>query len=115
MRLAHTALLAIAITGITAGGAVAQNLSLLSDVVYETPRPVYAVPLATYLTPEIALASPVSFAIGERGLGQRHARWKGEFAAPAFYGDVVSRGDYPTMTASRCITDLGYGRWEGCD
>ena len=115
MTLARSALLAIAITGVNAGGAFAQTGSIAFDAVYEMAGPVYAAPLPVYATPEITLAAPVSFVIGEPGLGQQHLLTKNGFTAPAYYGEVVSRGSYPSLTASRCVTDLGYGRWEACD
>ena len=115
MTPARSALLAIAVTAFTAAGAVAQTVSLALDAVYEQRGPLYAVSAPIYATPEIALAAPISFVIGEPGLGQRHLPKENAFTAPAYYGEVVSRGIYPSLTASRCVTDLGYGRWEACD
>jgi hypothetical protein len=115
MTFARSILFAMAVTGVSAAGAAAQTTRVALDGVYEPSQPIYATTLALYATPEIALAAPVDFVIREPGLGQRELPRKHEFIAPAFYGDVVSRGDYPSLTASRCVTDLGFGRWEACD
>jgi hypothetical protein len=114
MKSAGPALLALAIAAATACGAAAQT-SAAAFVVYETPSPIYATALPLYATPEITVASPVSFAIGDPGLGQRPLARKHEFVAPAYYAEVVSRGSMPSLTGSRCVTDLGNGRWEACD
>ena len=115
MKFARSTLFAMAITGAGAASSAAQTATVAFDGVYEPSQPIYAATPALYATPEIALAAPASFVIGEPGLGQRELPRKREFIAPAFYGDVVSRGDYPSLTASRCVTDLGFGRWEACD
>jgi len=115
MRFARSILFAMAVTGVSAGNAAAQAATVALDGIYEPSQPIYATTHALYATPEIAVAAPVNFVIREPGLGQRDLPRKREFIAPAFYGDVVSRGDYPSLTASRCVTDLGFGRWEACD
>jgi len=113
-RLAMLAVAGLAATGM---GAEAQMASVAPDTIYESPRPVYATPPAIYGTPEITLAPTAPIAIGEATYtvpASRAAR-RNAFATPAIYGDVVSHGSYPFLASHRCVTDLGYGRWEPCD
>jgi hypothetical protein len=113
-RLAMLAAAGLAATGM---GAQAQVAAVAPDTIYESPRPVYATPPAIYGTPEITLAPTAPMAIGEATYtvpASRVARPKA-FVTPAIYGDVVSHGSYPFLVPHRCVTDLGYGRWEPCD
>ena len=104
------AMLAVAGLAATGTGAQAQVATVAPDTIYETPRPVYATPPAIYGTPEITLAPTATYAVP----ASRVARPKA-FVTPAIYGDVVSHGSYPFLVPHRCVTDLGYGRWEPCD
>jgi hypothetical protein len=108
-------MLAIAGLAATGMGAQGQVATVAPDTIYETPRPVYATAPAIYGTPEITLAPTAP--VGEATYAapaSRAARPK-VFVTPAIYGDVVSHGSYPFLVPHRCVTDLGYGRWEPCD
>ena len=112
----RAAMLGVAFTAATAGAATAQTVSVTLDAIYETPRPVYAAPPAVYATPEITFAMPAGSATAERSAAPpSHPKPQRGFAASSLYGEVVGRGAYPFLAASRCVTDLGYGRWEACD
>jgi hypothetical protein len=115
MLRSRSGMLAVTLAALAVTGARAQMVSVTADAIYERPSPVYAVPPAVYGTPEIAFAMTAELSGQGSSLTAGHVTAKRGAMAPSHYGDVVSRGAYPLLAANRCVTDLGYGRWETCD
>jgi len=109
--------LVLAVLTASAGAASAQTVYAATDVIYETPSSAPSMPGAS-VPSEVTAAAPAPANAVENPASQVHhsidtARPRA-YAAPQTYR-AAGFGVHPFLASSRCMVDLGYGRWEACD
>ena len=108
--------LVLAVLTASAGAASAQTVYAAPDVIYETPSSApsmscrrMAARSASAPAPANAVENPASQVHHSIDTARPRA-----YAAPQTYR-AAGFGVHPFLASSRCMVDLGYGRWEACD
>jgi len=109
-------MLALAMLAGSAGTVTGQTVYAAPDVIYEThmlsPAARASTPSDVTVTapmPIDAVQNPASQVSRPLDSGRPRAD------APPQANKGAAFGLHPFLAMSRCVTDLGYGRWESCD